>query len=878
MNKKLQVSLLGIALFYVITIFFFQSEVLQNKTLQQSDVIQFEGMSKWSVDYRNKTGEEALWNEGMFSGMPDFMVATGTSTWGVNTVHHFMTSLLLDNESASLFILSAVCFLILLLAFDIHPLLAVFGALVYAFNTYNMLNIEAGHVTKTWAIAYASLVLAGFRHVFKGNWWIGVPLTVLGLTLELRADHIQITYYLVFACAIYTLSEVVWRVMKKEINTVMKIALMLAGICLVAGGTVVCKLWISKEYSNYSIRGERLLTPEPGTESANPKEGLDKGYAFSWSQGKAESFTLLVPYFYGGASNEKLQKGTSMYDFCEKNFGEQRTEDWVKKGGFPVSLYRGEQPFTGGPLYAGAITCFLFVLGLLVVESRHKYWMAAAALLALMFAWGRHLEWFNYLMFDYFPMFNKFRSVSMALSLTLLLMPLLGFIGLNKLLHEGLGDESQKKLFLAAGIVAGLCLCIWGYSLGADFSMPNDTLTANRIFQGNEKVASEYVYALEADRGGFLRADALRSLILVLLAAGVVWLGLKQKLQTTWAIVIIGVLAFGELWSVDKRYLNDSKFERRKAKQAHQKTPADELILRDKDPHYRVYNHANGGGNTFKEAFTSYYHKSIGGYHAAKLRRYQDLIEKGIFPEQQKLVTILNSGSQDLSSLNVLNMLNAKYLKLGNEARQVVPNRSALGNAWFVNDLVDVANADEEMAKLGTINTATTAVVNFKEFKIDEALASTDSLAKIELTAYSPKKLTYKSSSQKNGVAVFSEIYYPEGWVAKIDGEEASIVRANYVLRALRIPAGEHTITFEFNSESYEKGYTIATISGYLFVLIVFGGFGLAIFKKMKGDDSDAASKTPAKPVERKVDEQTSEKQDASRKPSTKRKGKRKKR
>lgn len=834
MNKKLY-PLLSIGLFYLITVFYFQAEVIQNKSLPQSDVIQFEGMSKWPVDYRKVTGEEALWNEGMFAGMPDYMIATGTANPIPNKIHKIFANLLPSGDAASLFLLSVICFYILLLAFNVNPILATFGSLIYAFNTYNIINIEVGHVTKTWAIAYASLVLAGLRYSFKGKWLFGIPLTALGLAMELRADHIQITYYLVFVCVLYVLSEIIFGLKKQELGKLTKVGVMLLVVALISGGTVVCKLWISKEYAEYSIRGERLLTPESGTESKNPKEGLDKDYAFSWSQGKMESFTLLVPYFQGGGSGEKLKEGSNVYDFFVQTIGKQRTQQLIKSNGMRVPLYFGDQPFTAGPLYAGAITCFLFVLGLFVVEARHKYWMLAAALLAMFFAWGRNLEFFNYFMFDYFPMFNKFRSVSMALSMTLILMPLLGFIGLNKLLFSKFNEANQKKLFIATGVVGGLCLMVLLYGMGGNFSLEKDMATAQQLFKDNQQAISGYVSALEADRGSFLRGDAFRSLLLVLVAASLIWAAMKEKFSATITMVVIGVIAFGELWHVDKRYLYDAKFERQAIKQAHQKTPADEFILRDKDPHYRVYNLRNG----FREAYTSYYHKSIGGYHAAKMRRYQDLIENRLVLEQQKLVTLLQSGQRDFSSLHSFNMLNTKYFKFGDTEREVVPNNAALGNAWFVGNVVDVSNADEEMEKLGTINTATTAVMNTKEFGITVPEAGKDSLATVSLIENAPRRIQYKSNSSRDGVVVFSEVYYPKGWIAKIDDQEVPILRANYVLRALTVPAGEHNIVFEFNPESYTTGYTITNISSYLFAILVFGGLGFAFYKESQKENSE---------------------------------------
>lgn len=831
MNSKQIIPIIAaLVIFYIATAFFFQAEVFQNKSLPQSDVIQFEGMSHWPIEYRNNEKEEALWNEGMFAGMPDFMVSTGNASPIPNTLHTIFSNLLPIAHSGNLLLLSLICFYILLLAFDVNPILAIFGALVYAFNTYNIINIEVGHVTKMWTIAYSSLVIAGLRYSFKGKMWWGIPLTALGLTLNLRGSHIQITYYLVFVCSIYLISEIVWYVRKRELVKLTKIGTFLLLVAIISGGTVACTLWVSKEYSKYSIRGERLLTPEAGTESKNLKEGLDKDYAFSWSQGVEESFTLLVPFYKGGSSGEKLYKGSNVYEFFERAFGKQQTKRFLKTNGIRVPMYFGDQPFTAGPLYAGAITCFLFVLALFVVDARHKYWMLTAATLALLFAWGDNFKALNYFLFDHFPLFNKFRSVSMALSMTLILMPLLGFIGLDKILKTKFSENTQRKLFIATGIVGGFCLLLIFSSFGADYSVAKDQNTAQQLFKDNKQLIAQFITALEADRGSFLRSDAFRSLALILIVAGLIWATLKEKISLTIAMVAIGILSFGELWVVGKRYLYDAKFEKQAIKQAHQQKPADTFILKDKDPHYRVYNLRGG----FQEAYTSYFHRSIGGYHAAKMRRYQDLIEKRLSAEQQQLIGMLQTQKLDFSSLHAFNMLNTKYFKFGDTEREVIRNNTALGNAWWVHKIIDVKNADEEMVKLGEINTANTAVINLTEFNLSPSSYEKDSIAKVQLVASAPREMVYESNSKTDGIIVFSEIYYPEGWIATIDGIETPILRANYALRALEVPAGKHKLVFSFKPTSYLIGYQITTISGYLFGLLILVGFGFAFYRSLE--------------------------------------------
>jgi hypothetical protein len=840
MNKK---TILGTIAFlviaYILTALYF-SPVLDGKSIPQSDVVQFEGMAKKATDYRTATGEEALWNTGMFSGMPDFMISMGYSSPVVYYPHYVLTNLFPSSLSASQLMLSMLCFFVLLRVFKVNIYLSILGAAIYALNTYNIINIEVGHNTKIWAISYSCLVLAGMRLLFEKKWFWGVPLLTLGLTLQMNAGHPQITYYLAFVCVIYGISELIFAAKAGEIGKFSKIIPIALVIVLIGVGAQAIKFWTSKEYSVYSTRGKRLLTPSEAEKDSKPAEGLSKDYAFSWSQGVTETFTLLVPYFYGGGSAEKIGKDSESYKVLSTVISPANLDNAVKNDQIKVSLYFGDQPFTAGPLYAGAIVCFLFVVGLFVLDGRDKYWVLGVALLCAMFAWGRNFSSFNYFLFDYFPGFNKFRSVSMALSMTLILMPFLGILGLDKIVkNRSAISNLDKKLLTAGGIVAGLCLLVWVSGMSGDFSKPGDEAFLNRIFGAdfkNPQASQQMATALADDRASARQSDALRSFMLIAFAFGAIFTYAKGKISPVVAMVVVGFLAMGDLWAVDKRYLYNSKFEKNAIKKSIVKTPADDLILRDNDPHYRVFNLRGG----FQEANTSYFHKSIGGYHAAKLRRYNDLVEMQMSREQQKLIAAIQSGNPDFSNLNILNMLNAKYFKFGNSEREVARNNSALGNAWFVQNVVDVKNADEEMAKLSTTNTATTAVVNMDEFGLKQKSFAVDSSATVKLISENARKVEYETNSNQDGLLVFSEIYYPKGWTATIDGKEAPIVRANYVLRSIQVPAGNHKVTMAFNPVSYTNGSSITAVSGWLFGCLVFGMFGFAIFKSVTNKDEEA--------------------------------------
>ena len=874
LNKSLP-YLAGLVIFYLVVAVFFKEIAFENKSLPQHDLMQYEGMSKWPLDHLKKTNERPLWNSGMFSGMPSYMVSFGPDNWPVYSLRRLASNLFFNYPVPSLLLINMICCWILLLSFKVKPKIAIIGALVYAFNTYLIVTIEAGHFTKILAIAFGGLIIAGLKYVFTGRYIWGIPLLCTALAIELMVDHLQITYYYIFVCAAFGISELYFRLKEKQSKQMIYAAVIILGACLLALGSMTSKLWLVKEYASYSIRGERLLTPD--NEESKPKNGLSREYAFNWSQGKLESLTLLVPYFNGGGSSERLSKGTDVYKLFEKVAGKQRTEQLIKTNQVRIPMYFGDQPFTSGPIYAGAITCFLFILGLLIVENRTRFWVLSGAILTMLIAWGSNFAWFNYFLFDYLPFFNKFRSPSMALSLTVLLMNMLGFVALNQITDLKMTSDVKRKLMISSGITLGLLVLILLYSFVGDFSTEKDLRYGQQIFGQQGDIANQFALALENDRASAIRFDAFKSILLVVVSLGLIWAYLNQSLTKLWLILGIGVLAFGDMWIVAKRYLYKEKFERQ-AQKTHVKTAADEMILQDKDPHYRVFNLREGlqGG-----ASTSYFHKSIGGYHAAKMRRYQDLIEHQLTPESQELIGSIQSRSLDFSNLHVFNMLNTKYFKFGDSKAEVIPNPYALGNVWFVDSLVNASSPDEEMKALGEINTKNKAVVNLNEFKLSQSVFDTDSLASIQLIEESPRKMSYKSTSSKEGFAVFSEIYYPAGWEAFIDGNPVEIVRVNYALRGLLIPEGEHNIEFTFNPDGFIVGGTIAKVSGYLFALIVFGGFGFAIFKSVtsKSEEEENETNTSESVVNESTDvtDETKNKSQShssksNRKPRTKRK------
>jgi len=811
--------IVSILVFYLATLSYFYPELLENKSLGQTDVVQFEGMSKRSVDYKKKNdGKQALWNDAMFSGVPDYLIATGVPEAALLTLKQITNGFLNKKTSAHLLFTHMFCFWVLLLSFRVRPWLAMIGALAFAFSSYNIINIEAGHVTKSWAIAYSALVLAGIHLIFKKNLLLGFGILAFGLSLQIGAPHYQITFYLVFVCLAYSISELIFAIKEKRLAFFAKQAGIMIIAIILAFGTAIARLWMTQEYSPYSIRGEKLLTPTEGNnQETQNKDGLDKDYAFSWSQGKMETFTLLIPYFYGGGSGEQLEEGSNVYKTISRAFGKQQA-DRLTGVGPVVPMYHGDQPFTSGPLYMGAIICFLFVLAMLLLPNRLRWWLLVGTIISMMFAWGRNLAFFNYFLFDYFPGFNKFRSVSMALSMTMMLMPLAGMLALDKLIDLQLDKDIQRKLLYAVAATGGLAILIAVFGGMGSFTTPADTSFPQRLGINDNNVAGDFVKALRADRLSYLRQDAFRSGILIILAGGAIYLLLIGKISKTILLATLGVLMVGDVWLVGKRYMYPAQFRKNAVKQAHQKSAADDAILKDKDPHYRVFT----VGSFYEEAQTSYYHKSIGGYFAAKLMRYNDLIQRKLFPEQNTVITALRNGrAPDFNNVPALNMLNAKYIKYGDDANQILRNRSALGNAWFISQIKAVTSNDEAIQALNNFNPATTAILNRSDFEISEESFTVDSTATINLTSYDQRELVYESTNSQQGLAVFSEVYYPEGWAATINGEPAQIIRVNYALRALEMPAGKNEIKFTFNPESYTVGATITSTSGYIVALVV---------------------------------------------------------
>ncbi|WP_242923776.1 YfhO family protein [Pontibacter liquoris] len=801
--------IVAVVIFLLLTAVYFAPVLFENKGMSQHDIQQFQGGAKEIQDYRDKTGEEALWTNSMFSGMPSYLINTHYSGDWSGAIHSVLT-LDMPALAGNIFI-TLLCAYILLVALGMSPWLATIGAIAFGFSSYNIIILEAGHNTKSLSIAYIPMVLAGMLVALRRNVWLGAALFALGLALNLHFNHLQMTYYMLLLVLVFAVVEIIFAFKNGTLADLLKRGAVLLVAAILAVGVNFGRLYTTAEYSQYSIRGKSELTTKNSGDKTS--SGLDRGYAFNWSYGVGETITLLIPDFYGGSSSASLGTDSETYNaFLKMGAAPAQAEQIISQG---LPLYWGPQPMTSGPVYVGAIICFLFVLGIFIVDRRWTSWLVAATILSVVLAWGKNFEAFNYFMFDHFPAYNKFRAVSSALVIAQITMPLLAMLALWKLLKEkGHIQDLEKKLLLSGGITAGICLLVWLFAGMASFTSATDLQLVQAQFP---------IDAIRADREGLMRSDALRSLVFIVLAAGVLYFYLKNKLSATVVMAAIGVLVLVDLWSVDKRYLNNSDFQAQVVATHFAPTKADQAILQDKDPSYRVLYLPN----PFNDARSSYFHKSIGGYHGAKLRRYQDVIDSVMSNELQALInTFQNNPTSEsvalaLQNAPVLNMLNTRYIIYNDEAAPL-KNPAALGNAWFVEDVRKVNTPDEALLALRNFDPSTTAIVEAPKFQVPATSFSPGS-STIKLTAYSPNELTYEANAIGNELAVFSEIYYAEGWQAYLDGHPVDHIRVNYLLRALPVPAGKHTIRFEFAPNSYTLGNTISMISSVLLLLVIIG-------------------------------------------------------
>lgn len=816
-TKKTLIHLGIVVLFFIISAVYF-SPAFQGKVIQQGDTMKFNAMINEARQFHEATGNYANWNSAMFSGMPAYQIGMAEPRSDIFTpVRSILTLTPFDLQlNVGILFLYLVAFYACLAMMGISPLLSLLGAVAFGLGSYNIIIIEAGHITKAYAISMMAPILVGMLLTLRKKYLLGGILFSFALGLQIAFNHIQITYYTAIAGVVLGITYAVYAIKDKWIKQFLTAVCVLLLGCAMALTINSRHLFVNQQYAEYTMRGgsEISVTPEDLYKDGEPKSiagktsGLDIDYAYSWSYGKGETFTLLVPGMYGGGSGETVSKDSEFY----KNFRQTQ-----------APLYWGDQPFTSGPVYFGAIIMFLFVLGLIIVKGPERWWILTATLLSIVMAWGKNFAAFNEFLFEYLPMYNKFRTPSMSLVIANVTTVLMAILTLKTILNKEVAQKQlQKALYISTGITGGLCLLFVIFAGSFSYSGLSDMQMASQY--GNQWQAIQDI--LVSDRKDLLVADSMRSLILILLAAATIWLFNNNKLKNqNWVVVIIIALTLFDLWSVDKRYLNDNNFVN-KNKITLQPTQ-DDLIIDEYaringDKDYRVFNVAV---NTFNDSYPSAFHHQIGGYHAAKLRRYQDLIDFYL--------------SRHINT-DVLNMLNARYFVVpnGQGGTAVQRNVAALGNAWYVDNyrLVDDPNA--EILALNDFDPAQTAIVNkeFAEILADKDLTldSNSIIEPVHQQPYNPDYLQYKSKTTKEQLAVFSEIYYKPDWIAYIDGEKAEYIRVNYVLRAMVVPAGEHTIEFRNEAPLLHKLDKVAWAGSAIFVIIILGSIAMVLYNGRK--------------------------------------------
>lgn len=799
--KKSLPYLISILFFVIISVIFFMPDIIEGKVLFQADTMQGIGVGQEGVAFREKTGEVTRWTNSLFSGMPNYQI---TPSYAPSSVVRFLENayrLWLPSPVSLVFIM-LLGFFILLITLNIKWYLAVIGAIAYAFSSYFFILIEAGHLWKFITLAYIPPTIAGILLVYRGKYLSGAFLSALFATFQIAANHVQMTYYSLFIILALVICEGVAYIKEKRIAAFFKASGVLIVAALLAVAANWPNLYNTYKYSKESTRGlSELAHPENVAKSG--LAGLEKDYITSWSYGLGETWSLLIPDIKGGSS---------VYIGQDKDLLKEVPQQY-KSVIAQQMRYWGNQPFTSGPVYVGAFVLALFILGCFIVKGPLKWALLSATILSIVLAWGKNFMPLTDLFIDYFPMYNKFRAVSSMLVIAEFCIPVLAILALKEII-ENPGTLKTKKnaVFFTLEITAGVAL-LFALMPNLFFSFLSQQEQTAFLPQAKANPQIQEILAyLESVRESIFTADAWRSLIIICIGAILTYLYASSRLKKYTYVIAIGALILCDLYMVDKRYLNSSNFvPKRQLTNPFPMTEADKEILQDKDPNFRVFNLSVQ--NPFSDPTTSYYHKSIGGYHAAKLRRYQDLIEHQ-----------LSKGNQQ-----VFNMLNTKYFILSDESGKAYAqhNTGALGNGWFVSDIQWVNNADEEMKALDNLNPLDTAVIDVR-FK--DVLREIPALSKTQgdtilLTSYKPNELTYTANSTHGGLAVFSEIYYPEGWKVTIDGKPAKEIRADYVLRALPIPEGTHDIVFRFDPDSVKNSETIAFVAlaliGLLFICTI---------------------------------------------------------
>ncbi|WP_374949680.1 YfhO family protein [Mucilaginibacter sp.] len=813
-----------IALFLAIC-FLYLTPAFQGKTLGQSDVIGAQSTQKEINDYRAKD-TTILWTNQIFGGMPVFQI---WAPYPANITTHIVSAVKAtfpNPVDTVLILLVGTYFLFNVL--KLNPWLAAAGAIAFTFSTYNIILLVAGHSNQAFAIAFFAPVLASIILTLRGNYYLGGALSALFLAMEIRANHVQMTYYLMLAIIILVGIELYHAVKAKTTARFVRSMAFLAAATVLALAVNASLLWSTYDYGTETIRGKSNLTKN----TKEPSNGLDRDYAYQYSQGVAESFTFLVPNAAGGGSGmDNIDENSEFVKvFAQKGIPQEQIGTAISQiSRFPgYSMYWGpKRPSTFGPYYFGAAICFLFILGLIVVRSRLKWWLLGTVVLTMLLSFGGNFPYLSDIFFNYFPLYNKFRAVESILAVTGLCFPILAFLAVKEFIDNPDKTYLFNKLKIAFFITGGLTLILIVIPelllSFKPFDQAEGIKTLAQALNNDSATANAAANALVRDRTALERNDAIRSMIFIVIAFGLLWAFVKQKINVT--IMSVGFLAIVlvDMWQVDKRYLKETNFQdKQDAAQAVQPREVDTFIMKDKDPNFRVFDMTENGAYLKQDTYNPFFHKSIGGYSAARLKRYEELLD--------------NQFSKSINQ-DVLDMLNTKYIITTDPKTNLASmhaNATACGNAWFVKSVKYVADADEEMLAISSFSPKDEAMID-KSYKslVESKQLGSDANSTIKLVNYNPDHLVYQSSSAANQVAVFSEIYYNKGWKMTIDGVEQPFYRADYLLRAATIPLGNHTIKFDFHPASYYTGEGIS-MAGSVLLVLALGGAAFMETKKKK--------------------------------------------
>lgn len=790
--KKFLPTIFAIVIFVLASVIYFHP-ILKGKKIAQSDITQFQGMAKEINDFRDDKNVEPYWTGASFSGMPAYQISAYYPYDFVRVLDRALRFLPRPADYTFLYFLS---FFVLMMALKVEWRLAILGSLAFGFSTYLIIIFIPGHNAKAHAIAYMPLVLAGILWIFQRKYVLGFLVTSFAMALEIYTNHIQMTYYLGFCLLILGIVEAIDAIKQKIFPRFLKqVAVIFAAVILGIGANA-SRLLAMKEYADESTRGKSALTYNPDGSKKELTKGLDKTYITQYSYAKLETFNLFIPRFMGGGTVEKLDKDSDFYQLIEEKAGKKVADDYSKQ----VLTYWGDQPIVEAPAYIGAVIFFLFFLGIFLVKGKLKQWLVAATVFSILLSWGRNFEFLTNFFIEYVPLYNKFRAVSSIQIIAELCVPILGILAVKELFTTQISTEEKKDALKKSVFVFG-GMIILGFLLAHSFS------TFDGLRDENYKDLPGLIEAVISDRKAILFSDSIRSIIFMLIAAAFLWFFLQNKFKKVFVFVGLGVLILADQIPVNKRYLSEDEFVMaRKVEKPFTASKADKLILQDTS-HFRV---ANFTTNLMEDGSTSYFHQSIGGYHAAKMRRYQELFEYQIANQ----------------NMQVLNMLNTKYFIVADQSgiEQVQQNPDVNGNVWFVDTVKLVKSVNEEMRALDSLNTKTTAVLNISNLsEMKNFSILKDETAKIQLEKYDVTELTYQSSAQKEQFAVFSEIFYDKGWNSYIDNKLVPHYNVNYVLRGMKIPAGNHTILFKFEPKVIQKGGLISLSSYGLLLFIAVG-------------------------------------------------------